>query len=162
MNVNQGAHLRELVRRTEIPLGTAVYHLERLARSGLVAVRYDRRYKRYFAGDSLDPAEKTMLVALQHRGRRRIAQALLEVGSATQRELGDRLAISRSTLSLQAARLVNDGIVACERKLHEGQYSLVDPVLTARMLHRQAPEARAPPAGAGANPAASLTPVVSG
>jgi predicted transcriptional regulator len=134
VEAHQGAHLRELARRAMIPLGTTLYHLDRLQSCGLVVARRDGRYKRYFAGHSLGNAEKEMLITLRHAVPRRIAIALLEVRVATQRQLRERVGVSLSTLSLHASQLVGRGILRRESGRREGVYLLQDAELAKRML----------------------------
>lgn len=147
-----GAHLREICRRCQMPLGTAVYHLDRLERVGLVVSRRDGRYRRYFVEHVFGPADKQMLCALRHPLPFRVATILLGSGSASQRELCLQLGISRSTASACVNELVLRGLVRCEPSRPEGRYRLVDPALAARIVgtyggslaRRSAPSARSP------------------
>lgn len=43
-----GAHMREIGRDLEIPMGTLEYHLHYLVKAGLLTTRQDARYTRYF------------------------------------------------------------------------------------------------------------------
>ena len=131
---NQGAHLRDLARRTAIPLGTTLYHLDRLESRGFVVARRDGRYKRYFAGHSLGVVEKEMLIALRHAVPRRIVVVLLDSREATQQQLCARVGVSRSTLSFHVNRLIPRRILYREDARPENYYLLEDAALAARLL----------------------------
>lgn len=131
---NQGAHLREISRRSGIPLGTVLYHLGRLEDARFVVSRRDGRYKRYFAGHALDMTEKETLSALRRDVPRRIAVALRSARAATQRELCELVGVSRSTISQHVNQLIARGVVQCQKARPESRYVLADEALTSRLL----------------------------
>jgi DNA-binding MarR family transcriptional regulator len=131
---HSGSHLREISRRCELPLGTALYHLDRLESEGLLTVRRDGRYKRYFPAQGLGRKEKDLLSAFRHEVPRRIGASLLEVGMATQRELCTRVGVSRSTLSFHVNSLIGRGILRREPWRPENRYALEDPDLAQQIL----------------------------
>lgn len=135
---NPAAHLRDLARRSGMPLGTALYHLDRLERSGLVVSRRDGRYRRYFEEHAFGPADKQMLCALRLGVPFRIAIALLQTGSASQRELALRLGISLSTASTCMKELAIRGLVEREPVRPEGRYHLVDATRAGQLVQRYA------------------------
>ncbi|HVM45784.1 MAG TPA: winged helix-turn-helix transcriptional regulator [Candidatus Thermoplasmatota archaeon] len=129
-----GAHLREIGRKCDVPLGTALYHLDRLEAEGLITVRRDGRYKRYFAANGLGRREKDLLSAFRHAVPRRIGAALLERPSLTQRELCEAIGVSRSTLSFHVNSLIDKGILRREPARPENKYVLDDVELTRAIL----------------------------
>lgn len=131
-----GMHLRGVARGLSLPLGTALYHLDCLSKAGLVAVRFDGRYKRYFAV-GVDRREKDYISVLHRTVPRRILQALVETPGATQRNLASRVAVSRSTLSFHLTWLVRQGLVACEDRRPENRYSVVEMDLARKVLAEQ-------------------------
>jgi predicted transcriptional regulator len=133
---HSGSHLREISRKCELPLGTALYHLDRLEAEGMVAVRRDGRYKRYFPAQGLGRREKDLLSAFRHAVPRRVAHALLQVGSATQRELCALVGVSRSTLSFHVNSMIARGILRREQWRPENKYLLDDVELTSQILTR--------------------------
>jgi predicted transcriptional regulator len=133
---HSGSHLREISRRCELPLGTALYHLDRLETEGLLAVRRDGRYKRYFAAHGLGRREKDLISAFRHSVPRRIAAALLQMNAATQRELCARIGVSRSTLSFHVNQLIARQILRRENARPENRYLLEEPDLTAQILDK--------------------------
>jgi predicted transcriptional regulator len=133
---HSGSHLREISRKCDLPLGTALYHLDRLEAEGMVAVRRDGRYKRYFPAQGLGRREKDFISAFRHAVPRRIAVALLQVGSATQRELCAMIGVSRSTLSFHVNSMIARGILRREPWRPENKYLLEDADLTNQLLTR--------------------------
>ena len=133
---NPGAHLREVARRCTMPLGTSLYHLDYLETAGLIVSRRDGRYKRYFGSHSIGRREKEVLSLLRHEAPRRLTQALLDRGAATQRELCDLVGVSRSTVSFHLNRLVADGVVLRTPRRPEALYDIAEPVFTRDLLAR--------------------------
>jgi predicted transcriptional regulator len=131
-----GAHLREIARRCELPLGTTLYHLDCLERAGLVVARRDGRYKRYFTHAGVGRREKEVLSMLRHDAPRRIVYALLPGSPMTQRELCSAVGVSRSTLSFHVNRLVAEQIVARQPARPEARYALSEPDLVRGLLAR--------------------------
>ena len=131
-----GAHLRDVARRSRMPLGTALYHLDRLEENGLVVARRDGRYKRYFAAQGIGRREKEVVSLLRHDVPRRIVCALLAHGPATQRALCETIGVSRSTLSFHVNRLLVAGLVSRIETRPEGLYTLQEPDLARDVLAR--------------------------
>lgn len=129
-----GCHLREVGRKCNVPLGTALYHLDRLESEGLITVRRDGRYKRYFASNGTGRREKDFISALRRDVPRRMAELLLGATSLTQRELCEKLEISRSTVSFHTNSLVSKGIIRREPARPENKYVLEDAELTRSVL----------------------------
>jgi predicted transcriptional regulator len=133
---HSGSHLREISRRCAVPLGTALYHLDRLEVEGLLSVRRDGRYKRYFPAYGMGRREKDLISAFRHAVPRRIAVALLDAHAATQRELCARIGVSRSTLSFHVNALIAQGILRRENARPESRYLLEEPELSGAILEK--------------------------
>lgn len=136
VEANSGSHLREIGRKCELPLGTALYHLDRLESEGLLSVRRDGRYKRYFPAQGLGRREKDFLSSFRHAVPRRIAHALLTNPFLTQRELCAIIGVSRSTLSFHVNSMIERGIVVREPARPENRYRLDDADLARTLLTR--------------------------
>jgi len=134
VEAHSGCHLREIGRKCDVPLGTALYHLDRLETEGLLTVRRDGRYKRYFPANGLGRREKDHLSAFRHNVPRRIADALLTLPALTQRELCELIGVSRSTLSFHVNSLILRGILRREPARPENKYVLEDVELTRHLL----------------------------
>jgi DNA-binding transcriptional ArsR family regulator len=128
--------LREIGRKCELPLGTALYHLDRLEAEGMLTVRRDGRYKRYFPAQGLGRREKDLLSAFRHAVPRRIASVLLHTPALTQRELCAAIGVSRSTLSFHVNSLIDRTILRREAWRPENRYLLEDVELTRSILTR--------------------------
>ena len=140
VETHSGCHLREIGRKCEVPLGTALYHLDRLEAEGLISVRRDGRYKRYFPANGLGRRDKDFLSAFRHSVPRRVANQLLGTGAPdvrvamTQRELCAAIGVSRSTLSFHVNSLIERGILRREPARPENRYVLDDAELTLQIL----------------------------
>ena len=139
VEAHSGCHLREIGRKCDVPLGTALYHLDRLETEGLLTVRRDGRYKRYFPATGLGRREKDLLSAFRHSVPRRIAWVLLpaadgHVPAMTQRELCAAIGVSRSTLSFHVNSLIEQQILRREPARPENRYVLDDVELTRQIL----------------------------
>ena len=134
VETHSGCHLREIGRKCDVPLGTALYHLDRLETEGLITVRRDGRYKRYFPANGLGRKEKDLLSAFRHAVPRRIGAALLDTPAMTQRELCERIGVSRSTLSFHVNSLIEKEILRREPARPENKYLLLDVELTREIL----------------------------
>lgn len=132
-----GMHLRGIARELELPLGTALYHLDCLSQTGLVVVRRDGRYKRFFATNALGRREKDYISVFHHAVPRRIMAALLAQGRRTQRELAADVGVSRSTLSFHVTNMVRQGILLCEHRRPENLYGALEPELASRIVREQ-------------------------
>ena len=133
-----GAHLREVARRCGLPLGTTLYHLDRLESRGEVAVRRDGRYKRYYGATAMGRHEKDVLSALRHDAPRRLVLALLAhgAGGLTQRELAGMLSLSRSTVSFHASQLAQAQLLRRLDTRPEGRYEVAEPDAVRALLTR--------------------------
>lgn len=134
VETHSGCHLREIGRKCEVPLGTTLYHLDRLESEGLLTVRRDGRYKRYFPATGLGRREKDLLSAFRHSVPRRIASALLTSPALTQRALCGAIGVSRSTLSFHVNSLIDQEILRRESARPENRYLLADSELTRSIL----------------------------
>lgn len=132
-----GTHLRGIARDLGLPLGTALYHLDCLGGSGLVVVRRDGRYKRFFATNALGRREKDYISAFHHAVPRRVMAALLAQGHRTQRELAADVGVSRSTLSFHVTNMVRQGLLFCEHRRPENLYGALEPELASRIVRDQ-------------------------
>ncbi|HUR70280.1 MAG TPA: winged helix-turn-helix transcriptional regulator [Candidatus Thermoplasmatota archaeon] len=136
VTTNPGAHLRDVARRCDMPLGTSLYHLDYLEQAGLIVSRRDGRYKRYFGSHSMGRREKEVLSVLRHDAPRRLVTALLERGASTQRDLCASVGVSRSTVSFHLARLVTEGVVARVPRRPEALYEVTEAQFTQDLLSR--------------------------
>lgn len=129
-----GAHMREIGRELDIPMGTLEYHLHYLAKADLLTTRQDARYTRYFATGELSRRDKDVLAVLRQKVPRQIAAHLLLEPASSHGALLTKFALAPSTLSFHIKKLVGAGIVSQEKSGRENLYRVVEPELVSRVL----------------------------
>jgi DNA-binding transcriptional ArsR family regulator len=129
-----GAHMREIGRDLEIPMGTLEYHLHYLVKADLLTTRQDARYTRYFPSGELSRREKDVLAVLRQKVPRQIAAFLLLEPGASHGQILTRFTLSASTLSFHLKKLVTTGIVSQEKSGRENLYRVLEPDLVAKVL----------------------------
>lgn len=134
VRAHPGVHLRGIERRTRLPLGQVLYHLDRLERMGLVSSHRDSGFRRYFAPDAVSRSEKPILSALRHDVPRRLVLALLETPGLPHKVLQQGAGVAGSTLSFHLQRLVASGVLVRARENGATRYSVADPDLARQEL----------------------------
>lgn len=129
-----GAHMREIGREVEIPMGTLEYHLHYLVKADLLVTRQDGRYTRYFATGELSRREKDVLAVLRQKVPRQVAAHLLLEPGSSHGQLLTKFELSASTLSFHIKKLLRDDIVRQEKSGRENLYTVNEPELIARVL----------------------------
>ena len=129
-----GAHMREIGREVDIPMGTLEYHLHYLVKANLLTTRQDARYTRYFPTGELSRREKDVLAVLRQKVPRQIAAHLLLNPGASHGNILTQFALSASTLSFHLKKLVTTGIVSQEKSGRENLYRVLEPELVAKVL----------------------------
>lgn len=129
-----GAHMREIGRDAAIPMGTLEYHLHYLVKAGLLVMRQDARYTRYFAEGELTRREKDVLAILRQPVPRQIAAHLLLEPGSSHAAILVKFALAPSTLSFHIKKLVAAQIVALQKSGRENLYTVIEPELVAKVL----------------------------
>lgn len=131
---NPGAHMRQVGRDLDIPMGTLEYHLRYLVDEGLLATREDSRYTRYFVKGQTSRHEKDVLAVIrQETPRRIVAQLLLDPG-VSHGELLEEFDVSASTLSFHLNKLVEADVVEKEKSGRKNLYQVADEEVASRVL----------------------------
>lgn len=132
-----GLHLRELERRSGVPLSTLRHHLRYLREHRLIDVVEDRNVSRYFVNVLAETADRRTLAALRQDALRRVLLFVLSRGGATTyQELQANLQTPASTLAVYLSQLVERGLLARRSLGRESRYEAVDAERTIRLLHR--------------------------
>lgn len=133
-----GTAVADLVKLTGVPRNTAVYHLARLEREGLVSSMREGRTRMYFAPGALhNRANSEALAALRHDTSRAIAMQIGQEPGLDQNSLCQKFGLAPSLAHWHADRLVSSGIVEKRREGRRVRYypgasfSLVTAVLIA-------------------------------
>ena len=121
-----GIHFRALFDDVDLAKGTLQYHLRWLADEGLVDVQDSDDYTRYYAADSFDDADQTVMGALRRTIARRILAYLVSDGPLTTTELAQRLEKSQSTISWHLSNLIEAELVRKERDGRSVYYEVTD------------------------------------
>lgn len=134
-----GAHLRKVHRASGLAFGQVLYHLAYLEKNGLVVVRKDGRFSRYYVANGFRQEEKDVLAVLRHETPRRIAVALLVEPGLSHGDLLPLSGVNASTLSFHLKRMIDAGLVAGTPSGRSTLYRIVDERACAKalVLHRE-------------------------
>ncbi len=127
---NPGAHLRQLDRMLEIPLGTIRYHLRVLDKRSLIVSRKEGKYKRFYVRGDIDSSDKDRLAALRKELPRTIILFLMEYPGCTHKEISEVIDVAPSTLSYHLKNLREKNMVTYEKN----QYCVKDEEAVADLL----------------------------
>jgi DNA-binding transcriptional ArsR family regulator len=111
-----GIHFQDLVRRAGIPNGTAVHHLGKLTKDGLLSARALGRYTCYFPGSSPDRASLARAPVLRSEGARRVYEAIQGQPGLSGLELAHLVGLQPSTVNYHVQKLVECGLVLAARQ----------------------------------------------
>ena len=87
INKYPGLHLREISRRSNIPLGSLRYYIKSLDKYGLIVIKTDHKFKRYYVNQTVGEKDKELLNILRQDIPLRVILMLLTPGIVT--EWGD-------------------------------------------------------------------------
>lgn len=105
-----GIYFREICDRLGLSIGTVQYQLDLLVKKGIVTVRQDGRYKRFFEAEKYAETEMRIISFLKHPTTRHILVAL-QASPCTHKELTGLLGISSQALTWQMNRLKKTGFI---------------------------------------------------
>jgi DNA-binding transcriptional ArsR family regulator len=111
-----GIHFQDLVRRSSLPNGTAIHHLGKLTKSGLVSVRALGRYSCYFPGASPSRSAMASAAVLRSDGARRVYEAIQGRPGLSGLELAGLVGLQPSTVNYHVQKLVESGLVLSARE----------------------------------------------
>lgn len=129
-----GVHLRGVERTLGLPFGQVLYHLDHLERHGLIDVKKDGGFKRYFVKNLVGRREKQVIATFRHELPRKIAILLLLEPDLAHREILDHFGVSGSTLSFHLNKMVENGILERRQDGNENYYRLMDERAAAKIL----------------------------
>lgn len=130
---NPGLSARDVQRTLSLGWGETAYHLERMAKTGVL--RRERAPNRdfYFASE-VGWDDRKYLVFLRGENTRRILFTLLQSPGLTPADLSERLGLGKSTIYFHLTRLVQGGLL--EGKLDNvlRRYRVLQPEQAVRLL----------------------------
>ena len=118
-----GAHFSEVQRQLEMPTGQLQYHLQFLEKRGLLEVKRDGRFTRYYPSLTIDRRDKPVLALLRQETPRAIVLDLIEHGPSRLTACSERLSLAPSTLSFHLTKLAKVEVVI---KPSRGVYAVRD------------------------------------
>jgi predicted transcriptional regulator len=134
IRANPGLHAGELERRSTLPTGTLAYHLQYLEQVGLVEVRQEEYFKRYYAAGEVGRPDRDLLRLLRQQIPRRILGILLLSPALTHADISQHFDLSAPTISYHLGKLVKANQVVREGRFKGGLFRLVDRDAIARAL----------------------------
>jgi predicted transcriptional regulator len=129
-----GTHMREMERELSMPVGLLSYHLDYMAKRGVLKVEDDGYRKSYFPSDRFHLHDRRMLAMLRQPVPRKIVMHILIQGPTTFNQLLIVMGCAKSTLSYHLGRMVRRGVLGVEKKDKESRYFLQDEFATADLL----------------------------
>ncbi|MEA3143441.1 MAG: hypothetical protein QOG31_765 [Thermoplasmata archaeon] len=132
-----GVCIGEVRDRTGVAWGTAVYHLHRLERSGVVVSVRQKGARRYFAANTQVSRHRTDIAALAHPTAQRIAHLVHRRPGIDQSGVCRELGLQNPAASKHLGRFQSLGLVTAQRagrsRLYQGTAAL-EQALTALSL----------------------------
>ena len=116
---NPGYHLRKIKEITDISMGTAQYHLEKLEKMGRVVSTRRGLYKHYFPVGIFRDNEKEILEILGQETTREILMFIIEEHAPTQTDIANRIQISSPSISWYVKRLIEIKLIV---EIKDGRY----------------------------------------
>ncbi len=111
VKINPGTHFRNLCDYLGLPIGVVQYHLGLLTRAGLLSVRRDGRYRRYFENKRFAEVEMKVISILRHETAGKILAILMEKRAVFHKDLATQLKISSQALTWQINHLKKTGLI---------------------------------------------------
>ncbi|MGQ0536965.1 MAG: winged helix-turn-helix transcriptional regulator [Methanobacteriota archaeon] len=124
-----GIHVREIERQLGVSSALASYHVRKLAEAGRIRIETQGEFHRCYAEDAPGTRRRTaederLLGVLRQPAALKIVLLLLSEERVQNKDVAERLGITKGTASYHLANLVEEGIV---RRASEGRgFELVD------------------------------------
>ncbi len=123
IKANPGLHLRALQRTLKLSLGNLRYHLDYLVKQEILVVNFDGYRKTFFTAHEKFKWDRGVLALLRQRVPREIIIFLIEQPlKSSFSEIQTKIKISKSSLSFQLKKLVNNNIIKIERSKGRNYY----------------------------------------
>ncbi len=112
---NPGCTAPEVARGSDLNIGTARYHIQRLRDEGRIVLQKIGKYTRIFVNShTYDDREKLIASHLRSDSSRRILGALMDTPGISNQKLSDMLGMEKSLVFRYMQKLLDDGIVTFE------------------------------------------------
>lgn len=108
---NPGLHIREVQRKTKIPLSTLSYHFNYLEKQNLIIGKLENKYKRYVVADKFSKIENDILILLRQEVPRNILVYMFFYHVFSQSELSKALEKNPTTIEFHLKKLMKLGLI---------------------------------------------------
>ena len=108
---NPGLHISELSLRINMPRSTLRYHLKYLFKLNLIAVKVDRKNKRFYACNRMGTRNEELIGLLRQEIPFKIIMYLFFPGFCSKVELAKELKVHPSTIHFHIKKLLDMGII---------------------------------------------------
>jgi DNA-binding transcriptional ArsR family regulator len=110
-----GIHLSDLVRRSGLGWGAALYHLGVLEKNRVLVAHTEGGFKRYYANGEHGRQDMARFAALRHGSAKLLFDAVQAQPGRSGRELSQSLQLSASSLARATGRLEGAGLLRREK-----------------------------------------------
>jgi len=108
---NNGLHMRDLSRRMNVPFTSLKYHLRYLEKKGLIILKKDGKYNRYFISQEVSEQEKKVLYCFRKKTTLHIILWFFIAIQCSQKDLSRALEKHPATISFHLRNMLRAGII---------------------------------------------------
>ena len=119
-----GCHFREIGRLSRLPTGTVKYHLDYLAKHGLITSSKEDRNLRYFPRD-FSSGNKKLMGLLRQKSIRKILLFVLMHDNCNHEQIVNYVKLSPSTISWHLRKLEESKAISSRKKGRKTYYSVL-------------------------------------
>lgn len=119
-----GSHFREIERKSKLATGSVKYHLDYLARQGLIKTEREGNNIRYFPRD-FKPENKKIMGFLRQKSIRDILLFILAHNNCNHEQIVESVALSPSTVSWHLKKLQDSNIIGFAKKGRKTYYNIL-------------------------------------
>lgn len=119
-----GCHFREIERISKLPTGTVKYHLDYLAKHGLVSQIKEGNNLRYFPRD-FNPENKKLMSLLRQKSIRQILLFVVIHNNCNHEQIVKYFELSPSTVSWHLKKLEESNIIGFIREGRKTYYNIL-------------------------------------
>jgi len=108
---NNGLHMRDISRRMNVPFTSLKYHLRYLEKKGLIILKKDGKYNRYFISQDVSEQEKKVLNCFRKKTTLYIILWFFIAIQCSQKDLSRALEKHPATISFHLRNMLRTGII---------------------------------------------------
>lgn len=108
---NSGSHMRDISRKTNVPFTTLQYHLNYLEKRGLILLREDGKYNRYYKSYDISEKEKKIINCFRKRTTLYIMLWFFIAIQCSQKDLSRFLEKHPTTIGFHLRTMLRAGII---------------------------------------------------